>query len=302
MNTDMLEIKTVHQCNCRLGGKTLCPQACIIRMDGSGETPDEAEKVRFGFYSILLIEHENGEKTCCGCNKYDFSDATMVFLPPERPFTMDDGCAFPEKGWLIAFQKELFCNTRTYNELEKYSFFSYDCKEALHLSLREKNKILECIHLMDEELRHPADCHSEILLVRCIELILDYCTRYYERQFITREDKNESLVKKMDAFLDEFIGSGKLERRIYPTPALCAAELGLSEEYFSDMLKFHTGKTLREYFDLKLIALSQKMLLERNASPEHVAKHLGFRNIDCFNLVFKKITGVAPGEYLLSRN
>ena len=68
------------------------------------------------------------------------------------------------------------------------------------------------------------------------------------------------------------------------------------------MLKFHTGKTLREYFDLKLIALSQKMLIDRNASPEYVARHLGFRNIDYFNLIFKKITGVAPGEYLLSRN
>lgn len=299
----MLEIKTVHQCNCRLGGKTLYPQACIIRMEGSRTPESETEKVRFGFYTILLIEHENGEKTCCGCNrKYDFSDATMVFLSPERPFGMDGGRPFPEKGWLIAFQKELFCSAGAYAELEKYSFFNYSCEEALHLSIREKNKIIECINLMDEELRRPADCHSATLLVRCIELILDYCTRYYERQFITREDKNDCLVRKMDAFLDKFIGSGKLERRIYPTPALCAAELGLSEEYFSDMLKFHTGKTLREYFDLKLIALSQKMLLERNASPEHVAKHLGFRNIDCFNLVFKKITGVAPGEYLLSRN
>lgn len=299
----MLEIKTVHQCNCRLGGKTLYPQACIIRMEG-GRTPEsETEKVRFGFYTILLIEHENGEKACCGCNrKYDFSDATMVFLSPERPFGMDGGRPFPEKGWLIAFQKELFCNAGAYAELEKYSFFNYSCEEALHLSIREKNRIIECINLMDEELRCPADCHSATLLVRCIELILDYCTRYYERQFITREGKNDCLVRKMDAFLDEFIGSGKLERRIYPTPALCAAELGLSEEYFSDMLKFHTGKTLREYFDLKLISLSQKMLLERNASPEHVAKHLGFRNIDYFNLVFKKITGVAPGEYLLSRN
>ncbi len=299
----MLEIKTVHQCNCRLGGKTLYPQACIIRMEGDRTPESETEKVRFGFYTILLIEHENGEKACCGCNrKYDFSDATMVFLSPERPFGMDGGRPFPEKGWLIAFQKELFCSAGAYAELEKYSFFNYSCEEALHLSIREKNRIIECINLMDEELRCPADCHSATLLARCIELILDYCTRYYERQFITREDKNDCLVRKMDAFLDEFIGSGKLERRIYPTPALCAAELGLSEEYFSDMLKFHTGKTLREYFDLKLIALSQKMLLERNASPEHVAKHLGFRNIDCFNLVFKKITGVAPGEYLLSRN
>lgn len=299
----MLEIKTVHQCNCRLGGKTLYPQACIIRMEGDRTPESETEKVRFGFYTILLIEHENGEKACCGCNrKYDFSDATMVFLSPERPFGMDGGRPFPEKGWLIAFQKELFCSAGAYAELEKYSFFNYSCEEALHLSIREKNRIIECINLMDEELRRPADCHSATLLVRCIELILDYCTRYYERQFITREDKNDCLVRKMDAFLDKFIGSGKLERRIYPTPALCAAELGLSEEYFSDMLKFHTGKTLREYFDLKLITLSQKMLLERNASPEHVAKHLGFRNIDCFNLVFKKITGVAPGEYLLSRN
>ena len=298
----MLEIKTVHQCNCRLGGKRLCPQACIIRLDGDRTPESETEKVRFGFYTILLIEHENGEKACCGCGKYDFSDATMVFLPPERPFCMDGGRPFPGKGWLVAFQKDLFSSAGAYAELEKYSFFGYNREEALHLSIREKDKIIECINLMDEELHHPADCHSATLLVRCIGLILDYCTRYYERQFITREDRDDSLVKKTDAFLDEFVSSGKLERRIYPTPALCAAELGLSEEYFSDMLKFHTGKTLREYFDLKLIALSKKMLLERNASPEHVAKHLGFRNIDCFNLVFKKITGVAPGEYLLSRN
>ena len=297
MNTDMLEIKTVHQCNCRLGGKTLCPQACIIRMDGSGETPDEAEKVRFGFYSILLIEHENGEKTCCGCNKYDFSDATMVFLPPERPFTMDDGCAFPEKGWLIAFQKELFCNTRTYNELEKYSFFSYDCKEALHLSLREKNKILECIHLMDEELRHPADCHSEILLVRCIELILDYCTRYYERQFITREELNNDVLVRFERLLDEYWESGMAERYGLPTVKYFADKICLSPNYFGDLVKAETGKTAREHIHLKIIEMAKNALFEPDASIKQIADTLGFQYPQHFLRFFKKEVGCTPKEY-----
>lgn len=295
----MLDFKTVYECNCCLGCKTLHPQVSIINL----ESPNlEQDAVKFEFYAILLIEECPDSYCCCGRKYYDYSNATMVFLTPGEIFRMSENNTLPNKGYLLAFHPDLLFRTSLNNHIKNYTFFSYKKEEALHLSQRETAKITCCLENIEDELHHPIDTHSSTILSRHIELLLDYCTRYYERQFITRENKNKTLLDKMEKLLEHHIASGQLQNGIMPDPKILSEELGLSPAYFEDLLKFETGKTLEEYFQLKRLETAKRMLLQKDCMPTIIAKQLGYPNVQYFSLIFKKITGFSPSEYRYSHN
>lgn len=291
---ETLDIKSVCECNRCLGCKTLHPQASIINL----EHPDfEQEAVKFDFYAILLIEECPDGCCCCGRKYYDYSNATMVFLKPGEVFRMSEAGVLPDKGWLLAFHPDLLYRTSLKNHIKNYTFFSYSKEEALHLSQRETTTITCCLENIEEELHHSIDTHTATILSRHIELMLDYCTRFYERQFITRENKNKNVLEELETLLDDYIASGKLRDFILPTSEYCATRLGLSVPYFNDLLKFETGKTLDEYFQMKRLEAAKRMLLRAESTPTAVARQLGYPNVQYFSLLFKKITGIAPNEY-----
>lgn len=288
-----LDIKSVCECNRHLGSKTLHPQISLINL----EHPKlKHNAVKFEFYTVMLIE-ENRNGCCCGRRYYDFSHATMVFLKPGAIFRMNENGVLPDKGWLLAFHPNLLYRTSLKNNIENYTFFSYDKEEALHLSERETATITSCFDNIEEELHHAIDSHTVTILSRHIELMLDYCTRFYERQFITRENKNKSILETLEILLDDYIYSGKLNNEVLPTTEYCSTKTGLSVAYFNDLLKFETGKNLDEYFQLKRLETAKVMLLKANHTPATVAKLLGYPNVQYFSLLFKKITGVAPSEF-----
>lgn len=299
---EILDIKTVHQCNCCLGSKTLHPQASVIRLGGDS-TSMQQHSVKFDFYTVLLIDNSGrGCECCCGRKHYDFSDATMVFLSPEKAFGLAGDRMLPSSGWLLAFHPDLIYGTSLDHTLCSYTFFSYDNDEALHLSLREKNKIESCLENIDEELHHPIDTYSRTIITRHIELLLDYCKRYYERQFVTREDENDVLMCRLERFIDGYIEQGKLAHGVFPTVEMCAGYLHLSPQYFKDVLKFSTGKTVREYVEAKRFAAAKQMLAMQGCASSQVATQLGYPSVQCFSVMFKRLTGVAPQEYRLLRN
>lgn len=296
---ETLDIKSVCECNRCLGCKTLHPQASIINL----EHPDfEQEAVKFDFYAILLIEECPDGCCCCGRKYYDYSNATMVFLKPGEVFRMSEAGVLPDKGWLLAFHPDLLYRTSLRNHIKNYTFFSYSKEEALHLSQRETATITCCLENIEEELHHSIDTHTATILSRHIELMLDYCTRFYERQFITRENKNKNVLEELETLLDDYIASDKLRDFILPTSEYCATRLGLSVPYFNDLLKFETGKTLDEYFQQKRLEAAKRMLLRAESTPTAVARQLGYSNVQYFSLLFKKVTGVSPNEYRYSQN
>lgn len=299
MKKEILDLRTVNECNRCLGSKTLHPEVSIINL----EHPElEQDGVKFEFYAILLIEECIDDSTCCGRNYYDYSYATMVFLTPGEIFRLSETGALPDKGCLLAFHPDLLFRTSLKNHIRHYTFFSYRKEEALHLSKRETATVSCCLENIEEELYHAIDTHTRTILSRHIELMLDYCTRFYERQFITRENKNQTILEKMGAMLDAYIDSGKLHEGKLPTSAYCAQSLGLSIPYFNDLIKFETGKTWDEYFQCKRLEISKKMLLTAENTPASVAHRLGFPNVQYFSFLFKKITGLAPNEYRACRN
>lgn len=294
-----LDFKTVYECNRCLDCKTLHPQVSLINL----ENPSlEQDTVKFEFYTILLIEDCPDECSCCGRRYYDYSNATMVFLTPGEVFRMNENNTLPDKGYLLVFHPDLLFRTSLNNHIKNYTFFQYRKEEALHLSQRETEKVTCCLWHIEEELHHPIDTHTATILSRHIELMLDYCTRYYERQFITRENKNRAILKKMECLLDDYIVSGRLQGGKLPSADNLAEALNLSTAYFNDLLKFETGKTLETYFQLKRLDVAKRMLLQTGNTPAAVARQLGYPSVQHFSFVFRKMTGIAPNDYRYSQN
>lgn len=295
----MLEIKTVKDCNRCLGCKTLHPQVSIINL----EHPDlEQDAVKFEFYAILLIEESTNGCCCCGRKYYDYSNATMVFLRPGEIFRMSETGMLSDKGCLLAFHPDLLYCTSLKNHINNYTFFSYHKEEALHLSQRETATITCCLENIEEELHHFIDTHTATILSRHIELMLDYCTRFYERQFITRENRNKTVLEEMETLLDDYINTNQLQKGILPTSEYCASKLGLSVPYFNDLLRFETGKAFKDFFQTKRLDVAKRMLMQSDMTAANVARLLGYPNVQCFSLLFKRITGIAPNEYRYSQN
>ena len=214
---------------------------------------------------------------CLGCKTLH---PQVGIINLENPSLEEDAVKFefyavlPDKGYLLAFHPDLLFRTSLKNHIKNYTFFHYRKEEALHLSRRETEKVTCCLSNIEDELHHPIDTHSSIILSRHIELLLDYCTRYYERQFITRENKNKALLENMERLFVEYIASGRLQGGKLPTPGYMAGELDLSVAYFNDLLKFETGKTLEEYLQLKRLDIARHMLLQDGHTPAAVARKL----------------------------
>lgn len=276
-----------------MGYETLHPLVSVIDLE---KACLEQHAMKFGFYTILLVEGAVDD-FLFGRRAYDYSNASLLFLTPGETMKVRQCETLPRKGRLLAFHPDLLCRTSLGKNIGKYSFLAYNANEALHLSLREKTKAIECLNGIGEELKHAIDCHSKTLIARYIELFLDYCTRFYERQFITRCEENRTLIGETDRLLEKYIQSGRLKTGGLPSRAYFADALRLSPGYFSDLLKFETGKNPNEYAESKRLEAAKRLLSARNNTVGLVAERLGYPNVQYFSRLFKKITGVAPNEY-----
>lgn len=298
MKEKILNLETIHQCNCCMGNKTLHPLVSAIDLSKANLTE---RTLKFDFYTILLIEGQ-AEDFMCGRKYYDYSNATMIFLTPEQSINMRENKVSPQKGWLLAFHPTLLYGTSLDKHIDKYTFLFYQLNESLHLSLREKTKAIECIYNIEQELKHAIDCHSKTLISRYIELLLDYCSRFYKRQFITRNEVNKMILNQTDNFLVEYIEMGQLKSKGLPSMEYCGEIFHLSPHYFNDLLKIETGKSSDEYFQFKRIEAAKKMLLNGKLTVSQISDQLGFPSVQYFSRLFRKMLGISPNEYQLSQN
>lgn len=290
---NILNLDTIHQCNSLLGEKTLHPLVSVIDLSKVGG--ERQHRLKLGFYAVLLVDHP-AECFIYGRKDYDFSDGTLLFFLPGETIG-EKQPLFGDKGWLITFHPELIKSTSLGLNIENYTFFNYRKEESLHISLREKRGILRCLEDIDAELHWSIDNYSRTLISKHIELLLDYCTRFYTRQFITRCEANKKIIGKLRRMIDDYFMAGKVNFAGLPTAKQCAAQLQLSPAYLEDLLKQETGKTMCEYVQSKRIEIAQNWLLETDKTIGTIAKELGFSSTQYFALLFKKVTGIAPDEY-----
>lgn len=259
------------------------------------------EKTNVNFY-IISLKSTKG-KMRYGRNYYDFEEGTLLFSSPNQVLYPDHlmNDFQDEEGWSLIFHPDLLFGTDLGNKMHQYHFFSYDTNEALHLSESEQKKIKECISNIVEEYNQNLDGHSQELIVSNLELLLNYCKRFYNRQFLTRTKQNKDIVIKIELLLKDYFNSDKPSVFGLPTVKYCAKEVNLSPNYLSDLLKKETGKNTKEHIDYYLISKAKKMLLSTSLTINEIAYDLGFEQPKSFSKLFKKREGISPNAFRKTR-
>jgi AraC-like DNA-binding protein len=233
-----------------------------------------------------------------GRNYYDYQEGTLVFVAPGQVMEIEnDGQVYQPKGHALVFHPDLVHGTSLGRIIHEYNFFSYNANEALHLSERERQVVLNCFSKIDFELQQNIDKHSKKLITSNIELFLNYCDRFYDRQFITRDNVNKGILEKFEELLNGYYSSDKPQTIGIPTVSFCADELHLSANYFGDLIKKETGKTAKEYIHNKIIDIAKNKAFNSNKSVNEIAYELGFKYPQHFTRMFKKSVGLSPNEY-----
>lgn len=280
----------------RLTGKdTLHPLVSVVNFN---EIPTMIPFRRYmGLYAVFLKNIKCGD-IAYGCQPYDYEDGTLVFVAPGQVYGIDNkGVAIKPAGYGLLFHPDLIMGTSLGAHIKDYSFFNYEANEALHLSKKERKTIADCLHKIAEEINLNIDKHSKTLIVSNIEVLLNYCMRFYDRQFITRTNVNKDILIRFEKLIKDYFDSDKPHLLGLPSVNYCAEELHLSPNYFGDLIKKETGSTALDYIQTKLIEEAKEKIFDPSKSINAVASGLGFKYQQHFTRLFKQKTGMTPNEY-----
>lgn len=291
----MHRFDTVKQYNDHMETETLHPMVSVVKFN---ETPQILKfKAYFDIYAIFLKLQKCGELTY-GCQPYDYEDGTLIFVGPGQVYSVDGGDKpITSKGFGLVFHPDLIKGTHLGKIIRDYSYFSYESNEALHLSKKERASILEIFKKITEEVNQNIDTHSKTLIVSNIELLLNYCMRYYDRQFITRSNANKDLLVRFENLLIDYFSSNKPQALGLPSVTWCADQLHLSANYFGDLIKKETGTTALDYIQSRVIDEAKRNIFDAGKSINEIAGALGFKYQQHFTRLFKQKTGITPNEY-----
>lgn len=291
----IINLENISQFNSLRGIETLHPLVSVFEFSEMKLIPEA--RAHYGFYCVFLKEAICGDLKY-GCRYYDYQEGTLVFIAPGQVVGIGSKAgSTPPKGWGLLFHPDLISGTSLGRNIKEYTFFTYEANEALHLSEKERQIIIDCLNKIDYEIHQSIDKHSRTLIANNIELLLNYCMRFYDRQFITRSLINKDILVKFENFIDEYFKSEKPQTLGLPTVTQCAENSHLSANYFGDLIKKETGKSAQEYIQLKLIGLAKERILDTSKSVSEIAYELGFKYPQHFSRMFKNETGYTPGEY-----
>jgi AraC-like DNA-binding protein len=255
----------------------------------------------FDCYAIFLKDHKSC-KLKYGGQPYDFEEGTMVFMAPNQSVGLTYDKGFVPKGYALLFHPDLLFGTGLSKKINDYNFFSYAVNEALHLSAEERGIILSLLEKIQYELEQNLDKHSKKLIVSNLELLFDYCLRFYDRQFLTREVAHTTVLAKFDALLHDYFDSNQPQESGLPAVSYFAEQMHLSSNYFGDLVKKETGKTAQEHIQLKVIDLAKERIYNAEKSISEIAFELGFKYPQHFSRFFKKKVGFSPKDFRSSIN
>jgi AraC-like DNA-binding protein len=283
---------SIDEFNRELGIETLHPLINIVNVTQAIPVLTEGDYC-FNYYSVFLKNVWCGNIKY-GRNYYDYQEGTLVFIAPMQVMGVEDHKQDAAKGWVLMFHPDMLRGTQLGRNMKKYTFFSYAVNEALHLSEHERGIVLECFRNIENELRHGMDSHSKNLIVSNLEMFLNYCKRFYDRQFITRSHIKSDTLTRFEQLLDDYFCS---EQSGLPTVKYFADRMNFSVNYLSDMLRKDTGKSALEHIQLRLIEAAKEKLFDKNKSVSEIAYELGFEYPQYFSRMFKKYVGMSPNEY-----
>lgn len=292
---DLRRFETISDYNAFNNHETLHPLVSVV--DLSKAAPRQGSRMYFGFYTVFLKDVKCGDLVY-GRHTYDYQEGTLVFMAPGQVAGMkSNGEMYQPKGYALVFHPDLIHGTALGRHIQEYTFFGYQSYEALHLSGRERELVLDCFSKINYELEQNIDNHSKRLIVSNIELFLNYCVRFYDRQFITRNHVHQGILERFEALLTHYFLSDTPQTNGLPSVSYCAEQLNVSANYFGDLVKKETGKSAQEYIQSKLMDVAKEKIFDRSKTINEIAFELGFKYPQHFSRLFKQRVGHSPNEY-----
>ncbi|MFN8343888.1 MAG: helix-turn-helix transcriptional regulator [Spirosomataceae bacterium] len=294
----IIQLYSISEINNFVQNKTKHPLVAVVDFSKLDEHIEEGTRISCDFYSVMFKNY-CANNMRYGRQTYDFQDGSLVCIAPKQVLTMDNEIEKKEDimGWGLFFHPDLLRGTSLSNKMKDYTFFNYETSEALHLSDKRKQILFDCVQKIEAELQENIDNHSQTLLVSNIELLLNYCSRYYSRQFITRKNTNSNTVSQVQTLLKNYFKTAKFKEIGLPTVKYLADNVHLSASYLSDLLKKETGINAQDQIHYYLIEEAKNVLLNSDNSVSKIAYYLDFEYPQYFSKLFKQKTRQTPMEY-----
>lgn len=294
MVSNILKVRNVNDYGSYLGCPARHPLVCVI--DYAEVSPIRHSLNNYGVYGIFLRDDTDVELDY-GCGKYDYNEGTLLCVAPGQVGGKEDnGERVAITGWALLFHPDLLHGFPLERRIKEYSFFDYRVNEALHMTAEEHDTLVSLMRQMCDELGKKADELQNRILVGYIELMLNFCQRFYNRQFLTRKIENSDILVRFDRLLRDYFDE-KLQLKLgLPTVQYCADRLGMSANYFGDVIKKTTGETASSHIRRFVIRLA-KNGLAAGESVSQVSDRLGFEYPQHFSRMFRKMEGLTPSEY-----
>lgn len=287
---------SIQQVNDFYGVPTLHPMVSILHLDLAEAEEVTKYQVHYGIYAIWLKETK-GCNLSYGRTPYDFYAQTVTSFEPGQMVTVEiTHQSVRPRCVALLFHPDFLNRTQLGRNIQRYEFFSYSSTEALHLSDTEVDTFKQVLHMIEAELHHPIDNHTRELMVSNIELLLNYCLRFYDRQFVTREEINHGVVKQFDGLLKEYIRN-KAEKEGLPNVGYFADKCCLTAGYFGQLVKTETGRTAKDFINDRLLTTAKEFLNDDRLTVQQISSRLGFEYPQHFVRFFKHHTGMTPNEY-----
>lgn len=291
----IIEIDSVDRYNKIFGLETKHPLVSVVDLSKAATWPRRAW-FRYEVYALFLKDVKCGDIKY-GRQYYDYQEGTIVGFAPGQVTDLVMLENVQPRALGLIFHPDLIRGTALGQEIRNYSFFSYESNEALHLSQQERQSVMDGLHKIETELQHAIDKHSRRLICANIGLLLDYCMRYYERQFETRREVSKDIIVRFEQLLDDYFDSNTPQKEGLPTVKYFADKVFLSPNYFGDMIRRQTGKTASVYIQEKVIDRAKQALLSTDKTMTQIAYDLGYQYPQHLSRTFKKAVGVTPNEY-----
>ena len=289
-----VRFSTVQEFNDYYGLDTLHPLVSVVRYDQE-RTLHEAT-CHYGLYALFLKENK-GCKLSYGRTEYDFDEMTVTSFAPGQKLHVEPNLEVTVPRWTaLVFHPDLLNRTQLGRNISRYEFFDYTSNEALHLSAGEIEIFREVLSMIQQELQHNIDKHTRELIVSNIELLLNYCLRFYDRQFVTREEINHTVVKKFTSLLDEYIEK-KAAAEGLPSVGYFAEKCCYSAGYFGELVKTETGRNAKDFINDRLLRAAKQLLADDSLSIASVSERLGFEYPQHFVRFFKARAGMTPSQF-----
>lgn len=282
------------------GLPTLHPLVAMIDMTQATKMVNHV-RMRYEAYALFL-KNDAACRLKYGRRYYDYQEGTIVSIAPGQMVEVEHNDEHRKPNvYGLLFHPDLIYGTPLAKKMHQYSFFDYDQAEALHLSEKERDIIKDCFQKITFELNNPVDSHSRELLCMHIELVLEYCLRFYDRQFCTRAKANNDILTRFEGLLNEYFSTDQPKHHGLPSVKYFADKIYLSPGYFGDVIKKETGHTAQEHIQHKIIALSKDRLMDPGEQISEVAYSLGFQYPQHFIRLFKRQVGQTPGQWRAHR-